>query len=1794
MDLLFLKERVLCRISQGKEWKSMFLRTLCVIQSRRVYEAVIEEISKDALKVCEVLEILKEVEEAVRNMPAYAKERAKRKFRVEKIVEYLFSKPISLSVHKPAICSLMEMMACKVEKIEMPEDITHLEVLKRAAKESGEKATEKRVTLKIIDYLVYNKEPAKQKYLEDILEVIDRYILDNAFIEEIREKLNKNIKNWPYQENNSGQKLLNMVISEKICSSSYLVGRGFSLHKYSPFLLTEVDEVSLFFPIICAIQEESNEKEEPFTKCRVCSSLLNAEYKRYYRMHRLRIDVEIRKILKDSIFLKKNIEFIVYAVEHLEEFRNLLTLKHIVDTLKKTEKKPLEDQEKRKVFRCLKHFKIEKEEEEYLISLSKKYCEEEHPSRVLLILNILYHVKSTSQLAFASALLTEHMHRIYDSSFSRTVTRALIKKHMFFLNKEKRLIFHHFLSRIPQINRALTHLSYIYAEGSLDTLLEKEKFYLSPCLWTLNKHDSFYKDSPENSVLYAIYLLEKETHHMKEEKRKEIGDSLVQAGTDTLSIFYLAVDNPESLLKYYFLDSSSLIKRHSLMSLLFSIRRVLEETVPKKRCLFLLLKRILEVLFERSPPTKREVEKILIFLTYTGNMNGSPFCKEDSTSCSKEAFWEIFLSKLKENLFHFKYGVALELSQEKRKLLSSAKEEDILLEQSASLSQVLKRILPFLTYSSFISSIAIRKVLNILLSTTEEEIQDAVKNNWISLRVLLVRMVSLYVETRDTSISEALSLFGALSVDAIEEESISLRSTKTFIFFMEDADRKDISYFFIFHILIPIYKDTFDDLILYIIQEILKKESVPTEEEVTLFIEKLRVSKYTLESKGNPKPPPNRIYRRGMKYRTFLRNSLSLLSEIQRKEPSKLSFLKDVHLIVEALEDKKWPLNHIEKLEEFYLHLLIFSLSPKRIQEVRMIFLPVLEEIKEHSLIDKRIVRVILNSSLAYSHVFSYEELLLCGNALNDMSYLALLMERRLKKHPEERDKSLTDLQEKYLALQEKEMVLGINASIHYLSPKNLAAEYSINNEQSSLLYVEEKILKKKREKQKMPQDSILFPRKNTFASNIEEAIEEANSSIKQWIGCIPTETLCESKKTLKQLLLNLHLLKDCKILKEEAFPVALQKIKTRREAVKSEEAIFLAEAQEDLLRLLPSSQASKEAEKETLLERVRRARKAGKHEVAEKLSIHSIIQNDWRVFYERAQIYLVKDQKREAKQALKRAIKHLPTSSEYYNKAVLLRTEVEESEEIYKKAISQLKTNERVFFNYGKYLEQRNPQAALRMFCLSLQFGREKSQEIIPKMIYYLTDTEKGSQLEEKINEIIPEIQKSLESMDISLFRGYYMQIITRLHHRKSQIEKILSFLVLKLLELFPGETLWKSLSITKNTRFQNKANALLSLISQASLRVKRSFGAIRAAAELLTKIGSLEVSPGELLLSSTSMVQLPIISTMEIYSPYGSFSSYVISIEDKISVFKTLQRPKRIKMLISTGEYKYFICKAKDDLRKDARFMDLNILLNSLFLSSPSHRGFSIREYTVIPFTATAGIIEYVEKTSSLKEICMELYEKKGISFSCVLKSLVGPKKQLNERLEEILKNMPPVFSLFFERRFPHPIMWMQARKRYTITYAVMNAVGYVMGLGDRHGENILFDKETGETMHVDLNSIFEEAKHLPIPENVPFRLTQNIIDGFGPTKEDGPYRIFLEKALRFLADRKSLIVANLQGFVHDPVGEWRGRNNAQKAAEVIEKIEKKLDFDDEVGKADSLIEESTSLKNLSEIYIGWLPFL
>jgi len=109
------------------------------------------------------------------------------------------------------------------------------------------------------------------------------------------------------------------------------------------------------------------------------------------------------------------------------------------------------------------------------------------------------------------------------------------------------------------------------------------------------------------------------------------------------------------------------------------------------------------------------------------------------------------------------------------------------------------------------------------------------------------------------------------------------------------------------------------------------------------------------------------------------------------------------------------------------------------------------------------------------------------------------------------------------------------------------------------------------------------------------------------------------------------------------------------------------------------------------------------------------------------------------------------------------------------------------------------------------------------------------------------------------------------------------------------------------------------------------------------------------------------------------------------------------------------------------------------------------------------------------------------------------------------------------------------------YTRSAATSSMVGYILGLGDRHMQNILIDKSTAELIHIDLGIAFEQGKILPTPERIPFRLTQDIVDGFGPCGVEGTFRRSCEVTLNVLKAHRDVVMTLLEVLMFDPLFAW-----------------------------------------------------
>lgn len=116
-----------------------------------------------------------------------------------------------------------------------------------------------------------------------------------------------------------------------------------------------------------------------------------------------------------------------------------------------------------------------------------------------------------------------------------------------------------------------------------------------------------------------------------------------------------------------------------------------------------------------------------------------------------------------------------------------------------------------------------------------------------------------------------------------------------------------------------------------------------------------------------------------------------------------------------------------------------------------------------------------------------------------------------------------------------------------------------------------------------------------------------------------------------------------------------------------------------------------------------------------------------------------------------------------------------------------------------------------------------------------------------------------------------------------------------------------------------------------------------------------------------------------------------------------------------------------------------------------------------------------------------------------------------------------------------------WWKKVKCFERSTSISSIVGALLGLGDRHLDNLLLDFSSGRIVHVDFNVSFGKGRTLRVPELVPFRLTRNIVNALGPTKVEGTFRCSAERTMEHLSANEPVITSMLSAFVYDPLPEW-----------------------------------------------------
>uniref|UniRef100_A0A182M4G9 Serine/threonine-protein kinase ATM n=1 Tax=Anopheles culicifacies TaxID=139723 RepID=A0A182M4G9_9DIPT len=383
---------------------------------------------------------------------------------------------------------------------------------------------------------------------------------------------------------------------------------------------------------------------------------------------------------------------------------------------------------------------------------------------------------------------------------------------------------------------------------------------------------------------------------------------------------------------------------------------------------------------------------------------------------------------------------------------------------------------------------------------------------------------------------------------------------------------------------------------------------------------------------------------------------------------------------------------------------------------------------------------------------------------------------------------------------------------------------------------------------------------------------------------------------------------------------------------------------------------------------------------------------------------------------------------------------------------------------------------------------------------------------------------------------------------------------------------------------------------------------------------------------------VELPVVKG-------GNYRARIVGIkrwDPKVIGVGGINAPKKLTCLCLNGTKRTQLLKGKDDMRQDAVMQQVFGILNILLRhdKETAHRKLSVRTYKVVPLSQQSGILEWCNNTMPIGAWLLNghvKYRPQDIEPSAARKKFMNNAQAgmtVDKKLQnylDICNKIRPVFRHYFLEQYLKPGVWFERQQQYIKSVAANSMIGYVLGIGDRHVQNILIDKLTGEVIHIDFGIAFEMGKNLPTPETVPFRLTRDIVDGMGISSVEGVFRKSCEKTLEVLRNNQTVILAILEVLLYDPLYSWnvlsnkkanhrqqqaylsadgtddeepiglsiRGDINVTAERTLIQVEEKLLGQEDNKyisveGQVQMLIFNATNKRNLCQVFAGWQPYL
>lgn len=539
-------------------------------------------------------------------------------------------------------------------------------------------------------------------------------------------------------------------------------------------------------------------------------------------------------------------------------------------------------------------------------------------------------------------------------------------------------------------------------------------------------------------------------------------------------------------------------------------------------------------------------------------------------------------------------------------------------------------------------------------------------------------------------------------------------------------------------------------------------------------------------------------------------------------------------------------------------------------------------------------------------------------------------------------------------------------------------------------------------------------------------------------------------------------------------------------------------------------------------------------------------------------------------------------------------------------------------------------------------------------------------NELKQHIKSTNREMQLSLENIGWRAFYPAYAVLARQIDHKDDEVARTIKYIMKQLILRMPHQCMWQSAYLLRQNiadikekymevlaEVKRKSPCYVTIIDQYDY-ASGIFNSISTKVDsndckLSEKVEGLKIlfrdkkyDPKELEMNRRldgdckvlNGIMIPIRSVIDesVHAQDISDEGFEVSCHlpdrylihsysENVKVLHSNTKPVLIELTTMAGRKVRLICKKNDDLTKDYHFNKIVEMCNDLLMKDEQTKiqSMAATTFSVIPLAKQGGIIEFIEGVTPYYDTLDSVMQLKPNEWSGKLskwKEEMSKLKSRDSRAEYFrdvaCKQTPIVMAKWFRLQYPEAGKWFASRKTFAKSAAVMSIIGYIFGLGDRHTKNLMVHLQTGKCIHVDFDMIFNKGETLGTPELVPFRLTQNMINGMGEVGLNGEFRTVCEQTLRVFRENSYEIekyISDLPNLVADFANNKMAPRNFDmtEAKRLVSgrirgqimtvKLHKSqaITYPMQVAQlASSLIDLATSDEKLCEMFPGWMPTL